>query len=147
LGEAALMDLNDLEHNTRDGLHMASLAGAWLALVFGLGGMRQRNGTLSFAPRLPEGITRLAFNICLKGQRLRVEVTSTQACYVLTNGSTLSIIHHGQPLTVSRAEPLVLPLPPAPVRAEPTQPPGRAPARRHTLSPAPDPRQRFSRSR
>ena len=35
-GEAALMDLDDLEHNTRDGLHMASLAGSWLAAVAGL---------------------------------------------------------------------------------------------------------------
>jgi len=60
LGEAALMDLHDLEHNTRDGLHMASLAGSWLALVTGPGGMRRRHGTLSFAPRLPERITRLA---------------------------------------------------------------------------------------
>ena len=40
LAEAALMDLDDLEHNTRDGLHMASLAGAWIALVAGLAGMR-----------------------------------------------------------------------------------------------------------
>ncbi|HCF87178.1 MAG TPA: hypothetical protein DEV72_18485, partial [Ktedonobacter sp.] len=38
LGEAALMDLNDLEHNVRDGVHMASLAGAWIALVAGFGG-------------------------------------------------------------------------------------------------------------
>ena len=40
LGEAALLDLDDLEHNTRDGLHIASLAGTWLALVQGFGGMR-----------------------------------------------------------------------------------------------------------
>src|SRR5262249_43458225 len=33
VGEAALMDLADLEHNTRDGMHMASLAGAWIAIV------------------------------------------------------------------------------------------------------------------
>ena len=39
-GEAALMDLGDLEHNTRDGLHMASLAGSWIAAVAGFGGMR-----------------------------------------------------------------------------------------------------------
>ncbi|MGC8492937.1 MAG: glycoside hydrolase family 65 protein, partial [Syntrophobacteraceae bacterium] len=38
--EAALLDLQDLEHNTRDGLHMASLAGTWIALVNGFGGMR-----------------------------------------------------------------------------------------------------------
>ena len=41
--EAALMDLDDLEHNTRDGLHIASLAGAWIAAVAGFGGMRDRD--------------------------------------------------------------------------------------------------------
>ena len=50
LVEAALMDLGDLDHNTRDGLHIASLAGIWIALVAGLAGMRERHGTLSFAP-------------------------------------------------------------------------------------------------
>ena len=53
-------DLDDLEHNTRDGLHVASLAGTWIALVAGLAGMREIGGTLSFLPRLPEGITRLS---------------------------------------------------------------------------------------
>ena len=54
LGEAALIDLHDLHHNVRDGLHMASLAGAWTALVAGFGGLRLQNGSLSFAPRLPD---------------------------------------------------------------------------------------------
>ena len=54
-GEAALMDLHDLEHNTRDGLHIASLAGAWIAAVAGFGGMRDHGGKLTFAPRLPPG--------------------------------------------------------------------------------------------
>ncbi|HXJ48367.1 MAG TPA: hypothetical protein VNF91_04285, partial [Candidatus Acidoferrum sp.] len=53
LGEAALMDLNDLEHNVSDGVHMGSLAGAWLAVVAGLGGMRHHGEMLGFAPRLP----------------------------------------------------------------------------------------------
>ncbi len=51
--EAALMDLDDLEHNTRDGVHIASLAGAWIAAVAGFGGMRDHDGELSFTPRLP----------------------------------------------------------------------------------------------
>src|SRR5207248_844040 len=46
-GEAALMDLRDLGHNTRDGLHMASVAGSWIALVAGFGGMRDHSGQLS----------------------------------------------------------------------------------------------------
>lgn len=45
--EAALLDLLDFEHNTRDGLHIASLAEAWIALVVGLGGMRDSGETLS----------------------------------------------------------------------------------------------------
>ena len=57
LGEAALMDLHDLEHNTRDGVHIASLAGAWVALVSGFGGLRHQDGMVSFAPRLPEGLS------------------------------------------------------------------------------------------
>jgi trehalose/maltose hydrolase-like predicted phosphorylase len=44
-GEAALIDLDDLEHNTRDGLHIASLAGAWIVAVSGFGGMRDRRHT------------------------------------------------------------------------------------------------------
>src|SRR5207237_5411277 len=52
-GEAALIDLDDLEHNTRDGLHIASLAGAWIVAVEGFGCMRDHGGSLSSAPRLP----------------------------------------------------------------------------------------------
>ena len=51
--EAALIDLENLERNTRDGLHIASLAGAWIVAVAGFGGMRDHDGALSFAPRLP----------------------------------------------------------------------------------------------
>ena len=49
-GEAALMDLDDLEHNTRDGLHMASLAGSWLAAVAGFGGFRDHAGPVLLRP-------------------------------------------------------------------------------------------------
>src|ERR1700684_1200536 len=56
--EAARMDLDDLEHNVRDGLHIASLAGSWTAAVAGFGGMRDGGDQLSFKPRLPEQITR-----------------------------------------------------------------------------------------
>src|SRR5437899_3730828 len=79
LGEAALIDLHDLHHNVQDGLHMASLAGAWTALVAGFGGMRVQEGSLCFAPRLPDALRRLAFHVLFHGCRLRVEVTATEA--------------------------------------------------------------------
>src|SRR5438094_9036962 len=50
LGEAALMDIADLEHNVRDGVHMGSLAGAWLAAVHGLGGMRHHGDWAGLRP-------------------------------------------------------------------------------------------------
>ncbi len=95
LGEAALMDLRDLENNTRDGVHIASLAGTWQALVGGFGGMRHRDGTVSFAPCLPEGLTRLAFSLFIRGRRLHVEVTHNHARYVLDDGEPLTVMHHG----------------------------------------------------
>ena len=130
LGEAALMDLHDLENNTRDGVHIASLAGTWIALVGGFGGVRHWDGTVSFAPRLPEGLTRLAFTLLIRGRRLRVEVTDAVARYVLANGEPLVILHHGQEVNLSVGKPQVHPVPAAPSRPRPAQPPGREPVHR-----------------
>jgi alpha,alpha-trehalose phosphorylase len=131
LGEAAMIDLEDLQHNTRDGLHLASLAGAWIALVEGFGGMRRRQGTLRFAPQLPSALTRLAFTVVTEGRRLRVEATRTAAGYtLLDNGPPLQIGHHGQPVTLTAGHTETREIPALPERPEPTQPPGREPARR-----------------
>ncbi|MFD7921065.1 glycoside hydrolase family 65 protein [Streptomyces sp. NPDC059740] len=131
LGEAALMDLEDLENNTRDGLHVASLAGTWLALVAGFGGMRHIGGTLSFAPKLPERLSRLAFSMEVMGRRLRVEITDSVASYSLVEGAPLEIRHYGEALTVGGDEPLTRSVPQPTARPEPQQPPGRRPRRRH----------------
>jgi alpha,alpha-trehalose phosphorylase len=130
LAEAALMDLADLEHNTRDGLHIASLTGAWNALVTGFGGMQRHDSTVGFAPRLPEGISRLAFTVTVRHRRLRVEVTDFTASYLLAEGEPLEILHYGEPVTVSVAQPLVRRLPPIPNRPHPAQPAGRTPSPR-----------------
>ena len=100
LAEAALMDLRDLERNTRDGMHMASLAGAWIALVQGFGGMRQTADGLTFAPRLPDGISRLTFHIRYRGRMFRVRVTRHEAVYELLEGDPLTIWHFGEQVTM-----------------------------------------------
>jgi alpha,alpha-trehalose phosphorylase len=130
--EAALMDLHDFEHNTRDGLHVAALASTWIALVVGFGGMREHGEILTFAPRLPDGLTRLAFSLLRRGLCLRVDVTAREAQYSLTRGAgSLAIAHHGERLTVTAGgAPAVRPIPPTPERPPPSQPPGREPRRR-----------------
>jgi alpha,alpha-trehalose phosphorylase len=129
-GEATLIDLDNLEHNTRDGLHIASLAGAWIVAVAGFGGMRDHDGSLAFAPRLPERLSRLAFGLCFRGRRLRVEVEPDQARYSLRDGPPLEITHHGETIQVTVETPVTCAIPAPPARDVPTQPPGRAPARR-----------------
>ena len=136
LGEAALMDLHDLHQNARDGVHVASLAGSWIALVAGLGGMRDFNGQLSFAPRLPTRINRLELSLLWRGLRLRVDVKADEATYSLRNGggsSRLTLVHHGKEIEVTQVKPVTMPIPPAmPAGPQPTQPAGRAPVRRAT---------------
>jgi alpha,alpha-trehalose phosphorylase len=135
LGEAALVDLGDLERNTSDGLHIASLAGAWIALVEGFGGMRHLGGELHFSPRLPEALTRLTFRLCVRDRRLRVEVIDGIARYHLVDGKPLKIYHYGEEVRVGPDRPSELPVPPIPPLERPTQPPGREP-RRHRPAPA-----------
>ena len=130
LGEAALMDLNDLEHNVRDGVHMGSLAGAWLAVVAGLGGMRHHGQTLGFAPRLPPGIQRLSFRMTFLERFLKVTVNRGRATYTLIQGKPLTFEHYGKELRLSTRHSVGRPIPKTPALEEPRQPPGRAPARR-----------------
>jgi alpha,alpha-trehalose phosphorylase len=131
MGEAALMDLHDLEHNTRDGLHMASLAGAWIAAVAGFGGLRDHGDELAFSPRIPRALVRLAFGMCYRGRRLRVQVRREEATYSLIEGEPLALRHHGDPFTVAVGAPATHRIPAlGDVAPRPQQPPGRAPARR-----------------
>jgi alpha,alpha-trehalose phosphorylase len=135
LGEAALIDLYDLHHNVQDGVHMASLAGAWTALVAGLGGMRVQNGSLTFAPRLPDALGRLAFHLLFRGCRLRVEVRATEATYRLLDGSPLAVRHHGEEILLPVDEAVTRPIPDIQAGPRPTQPPGREVAARGVRGP------------
>jgi alpha,alpha-trehalose phosphorylase len=130
-GEAALIDLDDIEHNTRDGLHLAALAGAWIVAVAGFGGMRDHDGELSFKPRLPTQLKRLGFGMLFRERGLRVVVSQESATYSLVSGGDLSISHHDEALTVAVGQPQTRPIPPPrPGMDTPTQPAGRAPAKR-----------------
>jgi alpha,alpha-trehalose phosphorylase len=131
LTEAALMDLEDLEHNVRDGLHIASLAGTWLALVAGFGGLRDSGEVLAFAPQLPPGWSGLTFNLRWRGNRLKVEISPADATYSLPaddGPSALQIRHWGTTLDLTAGQRHTLPWRPVtPLTPRPAQPPGRAP--------------------
>jgi len=129
LAEAAFMDLADVEHNTADGLHMASLAGAWVALVGGFGGVRAHTQPLEFTPRLPGGISGLIFRVRFLGRKLRVTVRAEEAHYELLDGEPLELIHHGTrfELGTKMVKHRISAIKAGP---RPAQPPGRGPYKR-----------------
>jgi alpha,alpha-trehalose phosphorylase len=128
LDETAFIDLRDLAFNTKDGIHLAALAGTWLVAVAGFGGMRDTGDRLRFAPRLPAAIARMSFRLVYRGRKLRVTVGRTEARYELLEGEAVEIDHHEERVTLAAVgEPVTRPLQPARVRARPAQPPGREP--------------------
>jgi alpha,alpha-trehalose phosphorylase len=129
-GEAALVDLGDLESNTRDGLHMASLAGAWIAAISGFGGMRNHSDELHFAPRLPSALSRLRFRVHFRNRGLQVTITHPTARYELLEGDPIAVYHGEERLTVRCGEPVEREWQVQDAGPEPRQPPGRAPLRR-----------------
>jgi alpha,alpha-trehalose phosphorylase len=134
--EAALIDLRDLHNNTSDGLHMASLAGAWTALVAGFGGLRDDEGILALDPQLPDGISCMRFRLRWNNFRLTVQATHEEVTYTLRDGpdAELAIRHAGERLVLSTRTPTTVAVQQRTSKlAAPPQPPGREPIRRRKV--------------
>ena len=87
----ARLDLDDINRDTRDGLHVTSMSGAWLAIVQGFAGMRTADGNLSFSPFLPEGWQGYSFRFLYRGRVLRFEMETGEARLSLLSGSPLAV--------------------------------------------------------
>ncbi|MDQ4133050.1 MAG: glycoside hydrolase family 65 protein [Actinomycetota bacterium] len=93
---ALLMDLADVAGNASDGVHVASSAGTWMALVFGFGGVRDFDGRLSIDPRLPTRFGSLSFSLRFQNRQLRVRLARDVEQYVLDEGKPLDVTIRGQ---------------------------------------------------
>src|SRR5262245_27118349 len=106
---ALLMDLADVGGNVRDGCHIASMGGTWMALTYGFGGMRDDDGTLSFWPhRAPEDNAILRFPLTYRGQMLQVEIGLEKVQYALREGERLVIRHETEEIQLTREHPLAV---------------------------------------
>ena len=106
---ALLMDLADVGGNVRDGCHIASMGGTWMALTYGFGGMRDDDGTLSFWPhRAPEDNAILRFPLTYRGQVLQVEIGLEKVQYALHEGKRLVIRHETEEIQLTREHPLAV---------------------------------------
>jgi alpha,alpha-trehalose phosphorylase len=108
---AVLMDLADVGGNVKDGCHIASMGGTWMALVYGFAGLRDHGGKISFHPRrlLRAGVT-LKFQLAIAGQRLEVVVEKESCTYRLREGRGLTIWHWDEEVRLSEAAHLTVPI-------------------------------------
>jgi alpha,alpha-trehalose phosphorylase len=101
---AVLMDLADVGGNVKDGVHVASIGGTWMAIVYGLAGMRDYGGKISFNPK--KFVDKLAFPLLVRGQRIEVKIEKGAATYTLRQGEGLSIWHRDEELKLTEGKPL-----------------------------------------
>ncbi len=105
---AMLMDLADIGGNVKDGCHIASLGGSWMAVVYGLAGMRDRGGRLSFRPR--PYVDRLRFALTIRGQRLDVLIENDTITYQLSGSAGLTIKHYDEGIDLQDGQAVTRPI-------------------------------------
>ncbi|MDB4285415.1 glycoside hydrolase family 65 protein, partial [bacterium] len=103
---ALLMDLADVGGNVKDGVHIASMGGTWIAVVYGIAGLRDWNGRISFHPKLPEKTCLLNFRLTIRGRLLEVDMKREGVTYTLIEGEGLNFEHCGEEITLSPGSPV-----------------------------------------
>ena len=104
---ASLVDLADIAGNVRDGCHIASIGGTWMALIYGFAGMREYDGKLSFKPTIDgDNLKRLRFPLTIRGQRLHVDIRLEETTYLLVSGESLTIGHCEEEVTLEEGKPV-----------------------------------------
>lgn len=91
----ARLDLDDYNHEAYQGLHITSMAGTWLSVVEGFGGLRVRNGKLYLNPSLPSGWEAYSFRIQFRGRELSIRTTKQSTDVHLLAGDSLELVLNG----------------------------------------------------
>ena len=87
----ARLDIDNLHHNSSDGIHTACMGGSWMSIVFGFAGMRLTNGMLTFRPHLPEKWESLQFSISFKGRKIQCNILKDSTNFKLLDGAPIEI--------------------------------------------------------
>ena len=85
------LDLDDYNKEVHEGLHITSMAGTWMSIVEGFGGMRIKNNTLHFEPRIPSQWKAYSFKINFRNQIIKVEVTQHETQFSLEGKTPIKV--------------------------------------------------------
>ncbi len=94
----ARLDLDDYNNDTEEGCHITSMAGTWMSVVKGFGGMRVRDGKLHFTPFIPDQWKSYSFRVEFRGRVLKVKVSNEKTETILEHGEPLEVMMHGKPV-------------------------------------------------
>lgn len=96
-GDSAKLDLKNLHRNTKDGIHTANMAGTFLTIVYGFGGLRLKEQGISLWPMLPDKWEQYSFNFLFENSRIKVVVTRQECEIILEKGKHKTLRIYGKP--------------------------------------------------
>jgi maltose phosphorylase len=94
------LDLDDYNKEVEEGLHITSMAGTWMSIVEGFGGMRVKNDTLHFEPKIPQQWQAYSFKINFRNQILKVAVNQTETNFTLEGEKAITVFVKGKEVLV-----------------------------------------------
>ena len=94
------LDLDDYNKEVEEGLHITSMAGTWMSIVEGFGGMRVKKDALHFEPRIPKDWNGYSFKINFRNQILKVSVHQHETNFTLEGDTRISVFVNGKEILV-----------------------------------------------
>jgi maltose phosphorylase len=96
----ARLDLDDYNNDTEDGCHITSMAGTWMSVVKGFGGMKIKEGVIHLHPFIPSQWKQYSFRLEFRGRVLKVKVAKEKTEVILESGDSLDIVLNGNKITL-----------------------------------------------
>jgi len=101
------LDLDDYNKEVAEGCHITSMAGTWMSIVEGFGGMKVIDNTLSFIPQIPKQWKSYSFKINFRGNILQINVANNKTTFNLIKGVSLTILVNGNPVNITNNKAIV----------------------------------------
>jgi maltose phosphorylase len=99
----ARLDLDNYNKDTDEGLHITSMAGTWMSIIYGFGGMRIRNGRLCLAPFKPKPWKEYSFRLVFRGRIIKINARDNGTTILLEEGEPVDIVLYGRDIELKDA--------------------------------------------
>jgi maltose phosphorylase len=95
------LDLDDYNKEVEEGCHITSMAGTWMSIVEGFGGMRIKDDTLHFSPKIPKEWEGYSFKINFRNQILKVAINHKETTFSIVGATDLALKVNGKSVIVT----------------------------------------------